>query len=105
MNIPYESVETYPEKISATAIMIRMLDGLGFRFRYATEGFTLQDYQFSPGHDCRTIGEIIEHYLGTAQLDVSKHLRRRRNTSHRDCITKDSCPGIDYKTTNVFCTD
>ena len=64
MNIPYESVETYPEKISATAIMIRMLDGLGFRFRYATEGFTLQDDQFSPGHDCRTIGEIIEHIWG-----------------------------------------
>jgi hypothetical protein len=64
MNIPYESVEEYPEKITATGIIIRMLDGLGFRFRYATEGLTLQDYQFSPGHDCRTIGEIVEHIWG-----------------------------------------
>lgn len=64
MSIPYESVETYPEEITATSVIVRMLDGLGFRFRYATEGLTSQDYQFSPGQGCRTIGEIVEHVWG-----------------------------------------
>jgi hypothetical protein len=63
-NIPYDSVEGYPAHITATAILVRMLDGLGFRFRYATEDLTLQDYQWDPGHGGRTIGELVEHIWG-----------------------------------------
>jgi len=63
-NIPYESVEGYPADISATAIFVRLLDGLGFRFRYATEGLTLQDYQWDPGSGCKTIGELVDHIWG-----------------------------------------
>lgn len=42
----FKSVAEYPENITAASIMIRMLDGLGYRFRYATEALTHQDYQF-----------------------------------------------------------
>lgn len=64
MSIPYESVETYPENVTATSIIVRVLDGLGFRFRYATEGLTPQEYQFTPGQGCWTIGEMVEHVWG-----------------------------------------
>ena len=62
--VSYESVEEYPGKITGTAIIIRMLDGLGYRFRYATESLTQKDYEFSPGKGCKTIGEIVEHIWG-----------------------------------------
>jgi hypothetical protein len=64
MTIPYESVDRYPGKITGTSIIIRMLDGLGYRFRYATETLNQEDYQFSPGQGCKTIGEIVEHIWG-----------------------------------------
>jgi len=64
MTIPYESVDEYPKKITGTSMIIRMLDGLGYRFRYATEALTREDYQFSPGQGCKTIGEIVEHIWG-----------------------------------------
>lgn len=64
MNKLYESVNDYPGKITATSMIVRMLDGLGYRFRYATEVLTPGDYQFSPGQGCKTIGEIIEHIWG-----------------------------------------
>lgn len=64
MSIPYESVDTYPEHTSGTAIITRMLDGLGYRFRYATEGLTPADYRYSPGKGCKTIGEIVKHVWG-----------------------------------------
>ena len=59
--VPYESVDGYPDKITGASVIIRMLDGLGYRFRYATEELTQEDYHFSPGHGCQTIGEIVEH--------------------------------------------
>lgn len=62
--VSYESVEGYPGEITGTAIIIRMLDGLGYRFRYATEALTQNDYEFSPGKGCKTIGEIVEHIWG-----------------------------------------
>ena len=64
MSIPYESVQTYPENITSPAIIVRLIDGLGYRFRYATEGLTPQEYQFIPGQGCWTIGEIVDHVWG-----------------------------------------
>ena len=63
-NIPYTSVEEYPQQITATAILVRMLDGLGFRFRYATEGLTSSDYAWRAENGSRTIAEIVEHIWG-----------------------------------------
>ena len=35
----FHSVDDYPDVVSAGAVMARLLDGLGFRFRWATDGF------------------------------------------------------------------
>jgi hypothetical protein len=41
-----------------------MLDGLGFRFRWATEGLREGDWEFRPGPDSMSIGEIAGHVWG-----------------------------------------
>ena len=42
MNLPesdeYYRIPGYPDHLSSTAVLARMLDGLGFRFYWATEG-------------------------------------------------------------------
>ena len=38
-----------------------MLDGLGFRFYWATEGLRPEDYAFRPAEDTMSIGELVSH--------------------------------------------
>jgi hypothetical protein len=38
-----------------------MLDGLGFRFYWATEGLRPEDYEFRPAKDTMTIRELVLH--------------------------------------------
>ena len=38
-----------------------MLDSLGFRFYWATEGLRAEDYAFRPAKDTMSIGELVAH--------------------------------------------
>ena len=60
----FASVEAYPQQITASSVIIRLLDGLGYRFRYATESLTEKDYSFNAGHGSNTIAFLIEHIWG-----------------------------------------
>ena len=64
MKTHFRSVTTYPQQENANGIVVRLIDGLGFRFYWATEGLTEDDYSFSPGGGCQTIGELIGHVWG-----------------------------------------
>jgi hypothetical protein len=50
-----------PERLTATTAVVRLVDGLGFRLRWATESLTDADYRFRPAPASRSIGEIVEH--------------------------------------------
>jgi hypothetical protein len=63
---PFRSVDRYPPTLNAQAVLARLIDGLGFRFYWATEGLTQQDYDFSPGQGCMGIGELVSHIWGLA---------------------------------------
>jgi hypothetical protein len=60
----FRSVTAYPQQKNANGIVMRLIDGLGYRFYWATEGLTKEDYAFSPGSGCMTIGELIGHVWG-----------------------------------------
>jgi hypothetical protein len=60
MNLFYQIPE-YPENLTAGSILTRLLDGLGFRFRWATEGLGEPEYKFRPCEDCMSIEELINH--------------------------------------------
>ena len=38
-----------------------MVDGLGFRYRWATEGLSEGDYMFRPSPDSRSVKELLTH--------------------------------------------
>jgi uncharacterized damage-inducible protein DinB len=48
-----------------------MVDGLGFRFYWATEGLRPADLQFKPGKDARTSRETIEHIYDMSFMIVN----------------------------------
>jgi hypothetical protein len=57
----YYRIPTYPDHVSATSALTRLLDGLGFRFYWATEGLRPEDYAFRPAKDAMSIEELVMH--------------------------------------------
>lgn len=60
-NLPYYEIPAYPESYTAGGVASRIIDGLGFRFYWATEGLRSEDLAFKPGADARTSEETIIH--------------------------------------------
>jgi len=63
-DLPYESIPPAPERMSGAAILTRLMDGIGFRYRWATEGLEDGDLAFRPAPDCRSLGELLAHVHG-----------------------------------------
>lgn len=57
----YNHIPDYPDRVSATSVIARMLDGLGFRFYWATEGLRAEDYAFQPAEDTMSVEELVIH--------------------------------------------
>jgi hypothetical protein len=59
--IPYSEIQPSAEKYTAGSVASRFIDGLGFRFYWATEGLRAEDLVFKPGAESRSTLEIIRH--------------------------------------------
>lgn len=57
----YYRIPSYPDHLSSGSILTRLLDGLGFRFYWATDGLRLEDYSFRPAKDTMSIEELVIH--------------------------------------------
>jgi hypothetical protein len=66
--LPYYQIPDYPDDYTANTVAARMVDGLGFRYYWATEGLREEDLSFRPNDDARTSGETLDHVLGLTKL-------------------------------------
>lgn len=69
--LPYYEIPDYPEEYSEYTVAGRFIDGLGFRYYWATEGLTEEELDYAPAEDVRTIGETIEHIYGLSRTLVN----------------------------------
>ena len=60
----FYKIPEYPEGVTGTSILVRLLDGLGFRFHWATEGLRPEDYAFRPAEDIMSVTELVRHVWG-----------------------------------------
>jgi len=60
-NLPFYEIPDYPESYSEAEIVGRMIDGLGFRYYWATEGLTDTDLTYKLPNDSRSSIETIVH--------------------------------------------
>lgn len=58
---PYYEIPTAPEKFTAATVAARTIDGLGFRYYWASEGLRPEDLKYKPGNDTRTAEETLKH--------------------------------------------
>ncbi len=58
---PYEYLPEPPDKINASTIMARWLDGMIYRYRWSLEGLDNSYMDFKPADDCRSLKELMVH--------------------------------------------
>ncbi len=82
-NLPYYEIPDYPESYSEGTVAARMIDGLGFRYYWATEGLRPEDLKYKPGEDARTTEETIDHILGLSNVIVNSTINKaNENTDY-----------------------
>lgn len=69
--LPYTQIPDYPKQYTAATVAARMVDALGFRYYWATEGLRAEDISFSPTNDARTTKETLAHILDLSQILVN----------------------------------
>lgn len=69
--LPYAEIPEYPDAFTAETVAARMLDGLGFRYYWATDNLRPEDLDFKPSEDARTSRETLEHIFGLTQMIVN----------------------------------
>jgi hypothetical protein len=72
--LPYREIPAYPESYTGANVAARLVDGLGFRYYWATEGLREDDLKFEPvnaGGEARTSFETLNHIYGLSVLVVN----------------------------------
>lgn len=66
--LPYYEIPEPAENYTAGTIASRMVDGLGFRYYWATEGLRPEDLNYKASETGRTSDEIIDHLFGLSSF-------------------------------------
>ena len=66
--LPYYEIPDYPEKFTDCTVAARMIDGLGFRYYWASEGLTEKDLAYKPSESGRSMDETLDHILGLSDF-------------------------------------
>ena len=81
MELPYQEIPEYPETYTSANIISRMIDGLGFRYYWASEGLMKNDLDFKISKDSRSTMETIVH-LHSLSLMILNAVSNQPNTSN-----------------------
>lgn len=67
-DLPYYQIPENPDSYTAGTVVARMIDGLGFRYYWATEGLRTEDLSYKPSESNRTIDETIDHLYNLSRV-------------------------------------
>ena len=59
--LPFYKIPDSPDTISCVNIIIRMLQGLGFRYHWATKGLRNKDLDYRPTDSAKNCLETLKH--------------------------------------------
>ena len=69
--LPFSKIPEYPDSYTAGNVMGRLIDGLGFRYYWATEGLRDEDLNYKPSDEGRTLMETLDHLYGLSETIVN----------------------------------
>ena len=74
--LPYREIPDPSEIYTPGTVVSRMVDGLGFRYYWATEGLRQEDLSYRPGEEARTTLETLEHIHGLTRVILNAALKK-----------------------------
>ncbi len=83
--LPYRQIPDYPTQYTAATVTARMIDGLGFRYYWATEGLLPKDLDYSPNGDARTTQETLIHIYELSK-NILNSVNQVPNTSEKTAV-------------------
>lgn len=69
--LPYREITKTADNFTAGTVTARLLDGLGFRFYWATDNLREEDLSYKPVKEARTYLETVEHIYGMSMIIVN----------------------------------
>jgi len=87
-DMPYRNIPNHPDVYTEGAIAARMIDGLGFRFYWATEGLNEADLSYQPSEDARNTVQTLQHIF-----DLSLMIR---NAATKEVNTSNSSADLNF---------
>jgi len=70
-DLPYHEIPEYPAVFTSETVAARMIDGLGYRYYWATEGLREEDLSYKPSEDGRSTLETVQHIYGLSKTIVN----------------------------------
>ncbi len=83
LTLPYYEIPQYPETFTAATVGARMIDGLGFRYYWATDGLRDSDLNYRPSTEARTSLETLSHIYELSTIVVNA-VRKVPNITGQD---------------------
>ncbi|MEM9918705.1 MAG: hypothetical protein AAF990_11440 [Bacteroidota bacterium] len=74
--LPYHQIPDYPADYSNVNVAARLIDGLGYRYYWATEGLRSEDLDYRPSEDSRSSGQTIAHVHGLSETILNTLLQK-----------------------------
>lgn len=74
--IPYAEIPEYPGEYTAGTVVSRMIDGLGFRYYWATQGLRPEDLGYKPSETNRTIEETVDHVYNLSRVIYNSAVKK-----------------------------
>ena len=82
--LPYYEIPEHPETYTSGTVAARMVDGLGFRYYWATEGLRPEDLSYKPSESGRTTEETIEHLFGLSNFILNAVAKQKERTKQTE---------------------
>ena len=74
--LPYAEIPEAPGRYTPGSVVSRIIDGLGFRYYWASEGLRAEDLEYRPSPDARTSEETLDHILGLSEVILNSALKK-----------------------------
>jgi len=69
--LPFDEIPPAPESYTACNVLARTIEGLGFRYRWATEDLSNDDLQYQFSESSRKLDETLDHLYGLAETIIN----------------------------------
>ncbi|CAL2107358.1 conserved exported hypothetical protein [Tenacibaculum sp. 190524A02b] len=70
-NLPYYEIPESAKNYTSGTVASRLVDGLGFRYYWATEGLTEENLKYKPSAEARNMFDTLDHILVLSIMTLS----------------------------------